>query len=80
MIATREQKETEIEQFLENIISLRKHYGLSKKRMAQILGIGMGNYNKIEQGIFPKRLTTDVIFNITKYLKIPPAALFRKLP
>ncbi len=80
MIAMREQKETEIEQFLENIISLRKHYGLSKKRMAQILGIGMGSYNKIEQGIFPKRLTTDVIFNITKHFKIPPAALFRKLP
>lgn len=76
----REQKETEIEQFLKNIIFLRKHYGLSKKRMAQILGIGMGSYNKIEQGIFPKRLTTDVIFNITKYFKIPPAALFQKLP
>ena len=76
----REQKETEIEQFPKNIIYLRKHYGLSQKRMAQILGIGLGSYNKIEQGIFPKRLATDVIFNITKYFKIPPVTLFRKLP
>ena len=76
----KEQIETDIEQFLENIASLRKHYGLSKKRMAQILGIGIGSYNKLEQGIFPERLTVDVIFNMTKYFKITPANLFRKLP
>ena len=78
-IAMREQIETDIEQFLKNVASLRKHYGLSKKRMAQILGIGIGSYNKLEQGIFPGRLTVDVIFNMTKYFKIT-ANLFRKLP
>ena len=75
-----DQLSTEIKQFLLNIVYLRKCHNLSKKEMAQILGIGMGSYNKIEQGIFPKRLTTDAIFNITKYFKIPPACLFRKLP
>lgn len=76
----REQLDTEIKQFLLNIAYLRKCHNLSKKEMARILGIGIGSYNKIEQGKLPKRLTTDVIFNITDYFKIPPARLFRKLP
>ena len=76
----REQVDTEIEQFLLNIVYLRKCHNLSKKAMARILGIGIGSYNKIEQGVLPKRLTTDAIFNITDYFKIPPACLFRKLP
>lgn len=76
----REQIETEIEQFLKNVAYLRKCHNLSKKEMARILGIGTESYNKLEQGIFPERLTVEVIFNITDYFKIPPACLFRKLP
>lgn len=75
----REQLEADIKQFLENIVYLRKYHNLSKKKMAQILGIGIGSYNKIEQGELPERLNVDVIFNITEYFKIPPARLFQKL-
>ena len=75
----REQLEADIEQFLKNIVYLRKCHNLSKNKMAQILGIGIGSYNKLEQGIFPERLTVEVIFNMTDYFKIPPARLFQKL-
>ncbi len=74
-----EQIQTEIKQFLVNVAYLRKRHNLSKKEMAQILGIGIGSYNKLEQGILPERLSVDVIFNITDYFKIPPANLFQKL-
>lgn len=76
----KEQIETETKQLLVNIAYLRKCHNLSKKAMARILGIGIGSYNKIEQGELPERLNVDVIFNITDYFKIPPAFLFRKLP
>ncbi len=76
----REQIETEIKQFLVNVAHLRKCHNLSKQEMAQILGIGIGSYNKLEQGIFPERLTVEIIFNMTEYFKISPARLFQKLP
>ena len=79
-ITVSEQIDTEIKQFVVNIVYLRKRHNLSKKEMAQILGIGIGSYNKLEQGIFPERLAVDVIFNISDYFKIPPAHLFEKLP
>ena len=52
--------------FLQNIIWLRKHYGLSKKEMAKKLGIGIWTLNKIEKGELPPRLKIDVLFYIYK--------------
>ena len=55
-----------IDIFLHNVAWLRKHYGLSKKEMAQKLGIGVGSLNKIEEGELPTSLRIDVLFNIYK--------------
>ena len=55
-----------IDIFLQNIIWLRKHYGLSKKEMAKKLGISRWSLNKIERGELPSNLKIDVLFCIRK--------------
>ena len=62
--------------FSYNIIVLRAHYGYSQKRMAQLLGIGVGSLCKIERGIIPPRLTVDIIFAVQKHFHISPDTLF----
>ena len=62
---------------LHNIVWLRKHYGISKKRMAKMLGIGLWSINKIELGEIPPRLDVRIIFAISRQFSIPPAELFR---
>ena len=61
---------TEFEIFLANVAWLRKHHNLSKKKMAQIMGIGIKSLTKIENGVFPERLRINVYFNIQRYFKI----------
>ncbi len=60
------EKETdqEFENFIHNIIWLRKQHGLSKKEMAKILGIGMKSMEKIEKGEIPPRLGINAMVNI----------------
>ena len=47
---------------LQNLAQLRRHYGLSKAKMAKILGIGIASWNTIENGILPKRLSKGFSF------------------
>lgn len=61
---------------LHNIVWLRKHYGISKTRMAKMLGVGLWSINKIEQGEIPPRLDVSIIFAISRQFSIPPAELF----
>lgn len=75
----KEQCEQQIKIFLENIVYLRKHYGLSKKKMAKILQIGVGSLNKIERGELPERLGVDVILHMEDYFRIPAKDLFQKI-
>ena len=62
-----------IEIFLNNVIWLRKHYGLSKKEMAKKLEIGIGTLNKIEKGELPPELRIDVLYCIWKEFGISMA-------
>ncbi|MBO5323027.1 MAG: helix-turn-helix transcriptional regulator [Oscillospiraceae bacterium] len=62
--------------FLHNVAWLRRHYGISKKRMAKLLGIGLWSLNKIEKGEIPPRLDVSIIFAISRQFSIPPAELF----
>lgn len=48
--------DNEIDIFLKNISYLRKHNKLSKRKMAEILGIGVKSLNKIENGELPPRI------------------------
>ena len=56
--------------FIHNVIWLRQHYGLSKKKMAETLEISYWMLNKLEQGVFPPRLTIDILFRIYRVFGI----------
>lgn len=58
--------EKELENFMYNIAWLRKHYGLSKRKMAELLDIGLWSLNQIEKGIMPPRLGVDILFALRK--------------
>lgn len=54
----------EFENFMQNVKWLRKRFGLSKRHMARLLGIGVGSLNKIERGEFPPRLGINTMFRV----------------
>ena len=68
----------EITAFMENVAFLRRQNKLTKKKMCEILGIGILSLNKIEKGQLPKRITVEVIFKIKKYFGINASELFKK--
>lgn len=68
----------EFECLMYNIVLLRKHHGISKKKMAEMLGISVNSLNKIEEGIFPKNLSVNILFNINKQFHISPAVLIEQ--
>ena len=72
-------KDEECLVFLRNIAYLRKKNGLSKKEMANLLGISVYSITKIENGIFPKNLKAEVIYNIYKKFKIKPSEQFSQI-
>lgn len=70
-----EQSETEGEKeqnFLYNLKYLRKSDGISKRKMAKLLGIGIGSLNKIESGKLPPRLGVSVFFDAQRLFGITP--------
>ena len=62
----------EEQNFMHNVVWLRKHHGISKKRMSKLLGIGIGSLNKIERGEMPLRLKADGFINIHRNFGIRP--------
>lgn len=66
----------EIDILLENIKMLRKKFHLSKKSMAQIMGISVESINKIESGKCPEKLKIDILFRLEKFFSIPVYKLF----
>ncbi len=70
--------ERELQNLLHNIAWIRREKGLSKKKMAKILGIGIRTLNKIENGEVPNRLGANSIINIYRAFGIPPKALFEQ--
>ena len=64
--------------FMENMVELRREYGLTKVRMAKVLGIGIGSWNKIERGELPERLSVTVVLNASKYFNVKPGVLMKK--
>lgn len=66
----------EIKNLANNIVRIRKEYGLSKKEMAKILGISIESLRKIEKGEIPLKMSVEVIFEIYDYFGITPKELF----
>ena len=62
----------ELETFAHNITWLRKHYGISKKRMSFLLGISVRSLNRIENGDVPLGLRVNIFFNVYKHFGILP--------
>lgn len=67
-----------VENMLHNITWLRKHYGISKKHMAKLLGIGIGSLNKIENGKMPPLLSAEIFLRIHDLFNIRPQDLISK--
>ncbi len=68
----------ELENLLYNIVWLRKHYNLSKNKMAKILGISVYSLNKIENGVFPPKLTVKIFENLQTHFNIHPKNIFER--
>ncbi|MBR5538641.1 MAG: helix-turn-helix transcriptional regulator [Clostridia bacterium] len=67
----------EFDTLLHNICKLRQHNKLSKKQMADIMGVSLNTLNKIEKGEFPPRLGANSIYNICVYFKMHSSELFK---
>lgn len=61
-----------------NILWLRRHYGISRKRMAALLGIGLWSLKKIEKGKLPPRLTIEILFTLYEQFGISPSVLLSR--
>lgn len=68
----------ELDNLIHNINRLRIHNKLSKKKMADIMGVSLKTINKIEKGEFPQRLGANNIYNICVYFKMSASELFEK--
>ncbi len=57
--------------FVRNIIWLRKYYKISKKRMAEILGVTTDTLTKIEHYEMPNEVTVEILIKAEKFFEIP---------
>ena len=65
---------------LRNLNHLRRQHNLTQKQMAQILGISITTWRKMEQGIMPPRLSSLVVYRAADAFGIPTSTLFSKTP
>ncbi len=63
-----------------NIRILRVKNGLSKKKMAKILGIGISSLCRLEAGEVPPRLGSNMLMRIRDHFQISISSLFGPLP
>ena len=64
------------EVFCKNVKILREQNHLSKKEMAEILGVGVATLAKIEQGIIPPKMSVKIIFRLSQRFHIQEHKLF----
>lgn len=70
--------ERELQNLLHNIVWIRHKNGITKKKMAKILGISMKSLNRIENGEMPSRLGASTVINIYRTFGIKPKTLFEQ--
>lgn len=64
-----------------NLRYLRAKHGYSKKKMAEICGIGVASLNRIEQGDMPPRaIHLGKLQRIAEHFQLPPETLLTPLP
>ena len=69
----------EIEIFCNNIRLLRRVYRLTQKDMAKVLGISVHSLAKLEQGILPPHISSEVLIYINYCFGITPDRMFTVL-
>lgn len=62
--------------FGNNILLLRKLYGLSQKQMAGIMQVSVYCEQKAEKGIFANSLRAEALVNLSRYFRLRPSAFF----
>lgn len=62
-----------------NLKYLREVNGLSKRKMAAKLNVGVKTLTHLESGILPKRLSCEILFHIKKEFNINPSDMFLPL-
>ena len=65
--------------FCANIRYLRNHHGLSKQKMAHILGVGVKTLNALEADVVPRRLGCSELVRAAEFFGISTDALFRPM-
>ena len=71
-------KDKDIEILTKNIKWIREKNDISKKKMSEILNIGIKSLNKLEEGILPPRMSAKVLFRLQEKFKIPVCDLLEK--
>ena len=66
----------ELSTFCENVRLIRKEHGLTQREMVKIMGIGVGSFRKVEQGVIPPRLDVSVLICLSDYFGISCDSLF----
>ena len=65
--------------FCKNIKTIRQQLGITQREMAKICNIGIVSLRKIENGIFPQRLTVEPLIKICRVFEILPYKLFQPI-
>jgi len=69
----------QFENFLLNVATIRRHYGLSEQKMAELLKIDVKTLKEIECGKLPSELSTEVVFIIYNIFGIHPSVQFERI-
>ena len=70
----------EILVFGENVKKLRKKENLSKKEMAEIMGVGVRSVTMLENGVLPLRLDVKALQRLSFRFGIKIEDLFSEIP
>lgn len=66
----------ELSNLCQNIAKLRKAHRLTRKQMAEIMGISTKSLEKIESGILPLRFGCNALVRLRNAFSIPVSLLF----
>ena len=71
-----EESKRQRQNFMYNVAWLRKHHGLSKKKMAGLLRIREETLTRLKRGGMPPKLSAEIILNIWDHFGIHPKDQF----
>ena len=71
-----EKNDAQMANLLYNVVWLRQHHGISKTKMAKLLGISVQTLNSLESGILPPRVGFAFIIRLHAQFHYPMGTLF----